>query len=488
MRPRSKVQLIFWLLIAILLPTAIAPPFGLVSWPHDRQIVSAALIGILCAILWRAWLNRRLRLEQEASAERRYGELKRSLTTIGESLEISGSSALLLVLIAIVLDVLLVTAAVATRHVMVILGAVLFTGIALLATTQWLAALGKPILTLSRAGVQPAGFGLVPWSSIHGIELRELKSRGSSNFGHVLSFYVPDLGGRLGEAHALIRVLHAIFRTRKFRSVVTVRLRNTSELPHVIERLCRDLWKTATGRDHPWSIYFSEAEMQFAGQVARFKDRPGTAITLENAQRDMQDLHELQRGFERAQSAVGSRMAWTNIGITAAAALLLLMTASRFVSMLTNFVATDAWFLWSAAISAAAIFIGYALFIRLARTKLNGDLRGGRLWGLVGAMVVSLALVFPLTLGIVESIAGDIVARRYGKVETITVVATKTDSHRSKACDERLRGVGIGNAICLTRAQYDLLPAQVPVTLTVRRAVLGYHVDAHRIETSAPGQ
>lgn len=79
----TQLSIRFWLIILVLLPLAVAPPFGLVQWRQDRLIVSAALIGILAAVIWRARTRKRIERQRVEEEQVRCLNIKRELLTSG---------------------------------------------------------------------------------------------------------------------------------------------------------------------------------------------------------------------------------------------------------------------------------------------------------------------------------------------------------------------------------------------------------------------
>lgn len=479
--PPRKVALVFWLIVVTLLPLVVLPPFGFVHWPHDREIVSVAALGILVAILWRALMSRRHKRLIVDEQHRRYGELKRAILTTGQAVPVDGASGIGLLIVITGLFALAVWGAVAQREPMVVGGAVLLALFVFLAAVISIPAIGRPVLVLSRQGIQPAGYGPLPWSDIEGIEVTELHTRGA-DLGHVLRLFVPALNRHLHQAHPLIRLARTMFRGLKMREVVTLRLRRTSEPPALIERLCRDLWKAATGMDHSWSIHFSSAEVQLMRSLAQHRRKDASGEILTDPERDLQRLRNLGEQFQAAAGAQRSRLGWNQLGISSLTTVVGLIIAYKLINLFTNFVASDSWLVTSFWIACGIVCVGCVFFVRHARKTIGDDLHGRRLAGLVASMLAALLLIFPLTWIVLQNLIGDPMAREFGAPAEVSVRAIKTDASRRRGCDERLGGAGVGDPICLTREQFERLPDEVSVTLSVRRSWMGYHVDAHRID------
>lgn len=130
-------------------------------------------------------------------------------------------------------------------------------------------------MTLSREGFSTPLIPLMPWSSVDGIALTELRHRGHV-VGHNLSFRVLDLDARIEQMGLFYRLRYRLGFARR-NQAISLPLRSTSEHPDVLCRTARLLWKKATGRSHEWDPMFSpEANraLRESDQIAkRLEDR-----------------------------------------------------------------------------------------------------------------------------------------------------------------------------------------------------------------------
>lgn len=477
MHPRGRIALIFWTIVAISALAMAVPPLGFGPWIDYPRIAGVALLAILLAVFWRARALRGLREQEEANSAEHHAALKREVLVSGGAIAINGATGLWPWLAAVVFDAALVSGAVSTHGIVLVPAAALVTLALVPVSLLLLPTIGKPVLTLTREGAQPAGYGVLPWSAVHGIDLTRIYGRGRV-ISHVLHLFVPDLRAHLSGAHGFIRLLHSILRYRRFSTIVAVRLRGTSESPELVERLCRDLLKAATNRDPIWSSYLSADEARLAMDVSDLAPNGGYRPTPQELGRQLGRLSELS---DRRDVSMRTDLVWLRLATSLFAAIVTLIAANLLVDLFTNFVASDQWLAWSGAAAVILALAGYALLARRLKLLGGGRLRAGQIAGIAFAIVVSLVLILPLTWEVVQNVIGDPIARTYGAADHIAVVATKTDSYRRRKCSPRLHGVSLGQDMCLTREEYDRLPQQVTVELDIRRNAFGYHVDARKI-------
>lgn len=158
----------------------------------------------------------------------------------------------------------------------------------------------------------------------------------------------------------------------------------------------------------------------------------------------------------------------------------MVLASTLLIGAFTNFVASDAWFCWSLPIAAALIAVTYAVLFRHLRAKFPAPLHEEKI-GIAGGIVVLLIFVLPFGWLLLLDAIGDPFARRYGVVDKIFVQAIKREGNRRYSCDLRLEESMLGDKFCLSRDEFDRLPRKVTVELTVRRSVLGYHIDWREI-------
>ncbi len=318
-----------------------------------------------------------------------------------------------------------------------------------------LPAIGRPALTLTRDGVQPTGYGLLPWSAVRGIDLVNLNP-GHVGASYVLHLFVPDLRLRLADAHPSIRLLHSMFRGRLFGQIISIRIRHTPAPAGTIEQLCRVLWKAAMERNYIWGAH---EQWRYSHYI---ENRPGATST-----------------------PLALSEAWTQLGSVLGVTLLLVTVANLVLRQFTNFVPSEAWLKGSLAAVAGLALVGYALLLRRMKSTSRGHLTAGKMVGAIAAMAASSLLIVPFSWLALQNLVGDIVARTYGVTDEISVMTTPTDRYRRRGCRLRLQGPELGEPVCLSRAAFDRLPMDVRVTLQIRRTALGYHVDSADIVTVA---
>lgn len=62
MQSWRRIQLVFWTVVAVLLLVVVAALLRWIQSPNNGRVVGAALVGIICAVLWRAWMKRKVGL------------------------------------------------------------------------------------------------------------------------------------------------------------------------------------------------------------------------------------------------------------------------------------------------------------------------------------------------------------------------------------------------------------------------------------------
>jgi len=120
-----------------------------------------------------------------------------------------------------------------------------------------LAQLGRPLLRITRHGMEVGLYGTYAWHEIAGIDVQEIRHRGI-RAGYQLILYVPDLGKFLDRMHPTVKLWYARFRFGESRNRLQLILSNLSESPEVIGDLLRSLWSKATGKPPIWSSLIPE--------------------------------------------------------------------------------------------------------------------------------------------------------------------------------------------------------------------------------------
>lgn len=480
MHTRAKISVTFWLIAS-----ALAAVFAL-TWNlrsrYEIQIYQATALGILLVLAWRLWAVRQLRKNQELNAHGRLQGLEREVRLLHRPVRIEGMPPTLWLVFGILITTLLVMISLGTDEIKWLVFAtltVIATGIAMLIR---IAKLGQPLLIVSREGVQPAGYGLLPWSAIYGIECHTPEGRHAS--GMVLNLFVPGLKTQLHSAHPFIRFFRSIpgIRAAKYVNVIMIPLRKPSELPHVIERLCRSIWKNATGRTHHWSIHLSGSEMQYAQLLAdtrRKMDAPQREEDLEQVREEMENL---QRHAQVARDETRAREAWARVwtvpGIIAFPVVIGQVPLGRLIA----FVPTHAWSMQALAIAIVLVIVAWSLVLGHARNVFGESFTRKRLVQTLVTMGFASILVLPATWLLLTDVGGAMAAIDSNRPkEEITVIATKTEHNTRGGCDYFLSHPGLGKRMCLVYAEFLDFPEQVPVELLIRRNALGYRVYEQRV-------
>jgi hypothetical protein len=124
---------------------------------------------------------------------------------------------------------------------------------------QAMSQLGRPVITLTRAGFRTASSPDIPWRLVDGVNYSETKpsSRDSEALPYgTLTFSIPTLLQEASRFSLIGRLTHVLIGKQ---SRVMVTLRNTSEPPGAVGRLAERLWTQSTGRANDWNPYASEA-------------------------------------------------------------------------------------------------------------------------------------------------------------------------------------------------------------------------------------
>lgn len=400
---------------------------------------------------------------QEINAQRRLYELQREVTVLGEPVRIDGRHSTVWLALGIVIAPLFVMMYLDTKRTDALVFATLTAIGVLLAAMMRIAKFGQPLLIVSREGVQPAGYGFLPWSAISGIEYRA--NEGKRARGTVLLLYVPGLKAHLPSAHPFIRFFRAIpgIRAARYIDIITIRMRKPSELPWVIERLCRNVWKDATGYTHAWSLDLSGLEIRSTRTAA------GT------------DTKSLERYAKLVDDEHLTRETWARVWTVPGAFALALLIGQVPFGRLVAFVPTGAWSTQAFAMAAVVVIIAWILVIRHARNVFGESFSRTRLIQVIATLGITSILVLPMTWFLITDVGGALANNGNGPNEEITVIATKKERTTRRGCSYVLTHPALGKRMCLVRAQFLTFPAQVPVVLSIRRNALGYKVFEQRI-------
>lgn len=482
MRPLTRVSLQFWLVVFFLVAAVFLPNLGMLPWSLKPLLIVVALAGSMIAVVWRIKMDRRLKQEESLSQLNRADHLTQQILGFGQTVEVRGSHRLLLALAACCASAALILGSIASKQIPIILGALVLTPLSLFALLRAIAQSGKAVLRLSRNGVEPAGYGSLPWSAIQGIELTELRTRGMV-VGHVLRFWMPDLKSHLIGAHPVMRLIHFLM-PYKFNQRVSVFLQRTSEAPQTIKKLCSDVHTAITGLDIKWRSSFPPQEAELMQDISERvrntkQDRWSPASKL-----DLETLERLAARAENMHLTQSVSVVWNSFGSKLLGAFFVLLVAIQLIPLLTNFVPSNAWLFWSLVLDVLLVFAGHVFLYRRTYKAIGDSLNSRRrvaLWASVAASFIVMSFLSWLEL---PTLIGDPISRYQGKAENLSVVMSKTDKHRRRGCRRRLQGPG--NDICLSAQQYEQLSERVKVELQIRRSWFGYHVESYEIQGNIP--
>jgi len=220
-------------------------------------------------------------------------------------------------------------------HPAVVLAAIVFIGLGAIGLALYPPRFGRPVLRLSGTGLWAPSFGVIPWESVRGISLFEVRARGSVTF-RFLCLSVPDLA-RFAEKFGPLNRLRYRLQRLVMRGVPQVRilLRHTSEAPEVIVDLAKALWRKRTGRSYDWDARFSDEEnaalqglstgWEQITALSRSSATPASALTDKLAEQE-HHFGVLARAGERRARTL-RRVLWF---FTAAVVLYLLVSIARF--------------------------------------------------------------------------------------------------------------------------------------------------------------
>jgi hypothetical protein len=477
MHTRAKISLSFWA-IACALATILVLAFR----RYEFEILVIAALGLLLLVGWRLWAVRQLRGKQELNTQHRLEELQREVSLLGRPVRIDGMDPTLLLVFGVVISLLLNMMHRGTGKAWPLVFAVLMAIAVLLAVAVRISKLGQPLLIVSREGVQPAGYGLLPWSAVYGIACHKVGDHHASRL--VLNIYVPELKAQVASAQWFIRLFHAVpgLRRAKYQDVIMVPMRKPSELPAVIERLCRNVWQEATGRKHLWNIDLSGSQTQFnemIRDVSRQQQACANTDALEPLRADMQNL---TRYAQRANEDAHGRTAWMRIWTVPGSIAFGLFMIQVPLGRLIGFVATDTWSGQALGMAAVLAIIAWIALIRHARHVFGERFTRVRIAQVLATLAIASLLVVPMTWFLITDLGGAMAG--YGSdapYEELTVIATKAERTSRRGCDHVLRHPGLGKSMCLTYAEFLSFPEQVPVVISIRRNALGYRVYERRI-------
>lgn len=181
---------------------------------------------------------------------------------------------------------------------------------ALLACATWIAMgliprLSKPMLAMTKDGIDTAAYGFIPWESIGGIAT---SSGGRSQEGGLL-LLVPTLPGLTGQMHpcgrARYRLSAGFWKTR-----LNFPLHRTARI-NLARRVAESLWEQRTGRRNFWvpndpelneRLQRVEGEMRRLEAASRNEDPQAALEAMQRADAAMKDFDSLRAKRSRSQT------------------------------------------------------------------------------------------------------------------------------------------------------------------------------------------
>jgi hypothetical protein len=242
----GKARAGFWIGIAVSSAMLVAA-----SRMVDSSVAAAVLFlggvaGFAATFIVRAFAMKRVAQELAARNERRLEELERHILSSGLAVEVSGASGLFAGLGAAAFAAVAAYMAYREPDVFGVACAAFFIFLTAVLLPPGLAQRGKPLLRITRHGVDIGLYGTYAWHEIGGIDVQEIRHRGI-RLGHQLVVHVPDLGKFLERMHPTTRIWYARFRFGESRNKLQLILNDTSESPEVIRDLLQSLWWKAMG-------------------------------------------------------------------------------------------------------------------------------------------------------------------------------------------------------------------------------------------------
>src|SRR5262249_27472539 len=142
--------------------------------------------------------------------------------------------------------------------------------------------IGKPKLTLTRAGFTSPLTPFIAWEDIDGMFLNKIPSRRTNATSYGLMFRVSTLPQNISR-YALFHRMGYRLRSAARKDQLGVILKDTTEHPEVIYGLARLLWTERTGRNHDWNPNMSadyNAALRQVSDASRRMSSPQALETL----------------------------------------------------------------------------------------------------------------------------------------------------------------------------------------------------------------
>ena len=159
---------------------------------------------------------------------------------------------------------------------------------------------GKPVVALTREGIQSPLYGTIAWQAIDGIALQTFTARGNV-VGHALELRVPQLADMVDKFEFAAQLIQ-LFRYDDKSTRISIELRRINVAPEVIVHIARELFSRATGRSAIWHPGLSK---EFNDAVQDINARPAQRFSLLQSENPKKLLAETER-FLRNSAALDS--------------------------------------------------------------------------------------------------------------------------------------------------------------------------------------
>lgn len=274
---------------------------GLLGLQSNPVLLAAIPVGVgLMIIAYKGDASREQRVAdiRRANIDKRIAELTKSSWASHQTLKVSGSIwlaiVMLLVAIASILAVQVGVSGSSIRWPLLLPG-LFFLGIGAIALPRTLASLFRPALELNKYGFATPIHGSIWWRDVSGVYLQTITNRGTTSYA--LSFRVEHYRQIVKDIHWTERLLSLIGLGAIRRGMVGLPLRDGDEKPETIEAVARFLWSQATGQHHYWNPMLpksiNDAGKRLSEFVARHQDDNAIQQALtENPEKALAEIEQ----------------------------------------------------------------------------------------------------------------------------------------------------------------------------------------------------
>lgn len=221
---------------------------------------------------------------RQTSVDQRIAELTRSPWASHQTIKVSGSIWLAIVMLLVAItSIFAVEAGVAEEPIRwsFLLWGLFFLGISVIGVPRTLAGLFRPALELNKYGFVTPIHGAISWRDVSGVSLQAIDNRETTSY--VLSFRVDRYRQVVKDIHWTERLLALIGLGAVRRGIVGLPLRDGDEKPETIGAVARFLWTQATGQHHYWNPMFSKSFNDAAMRVGDFAARHPDDASVQRA-------------------------------------------------------------------------------------------------------------------------------------------------------------------------------------------------------------